>query len=325
MNAHGFRTEGKTVKKKAVLLLSILVGMVCLTVHPVAAMEYTASFLYTLSDFSGTKPFSSARINQDLAKNEIYAMVGEAVSVFNASGMEVFRFDYDPTIGIVADIAVLSNGQLAILASKGPVTQLVRCNFRAEPLGTIALTGLPPQFATFSPNRVLSRDNKLYLISFSGMQVVITDEQGVFIKGVDLAKELGMTEKEREETGLGGFAIDRDGGFLFTIPAVARVYLLSADGKQRVFGKRGSAPGRFGVVTGIAVDRDGNILVVDKLRCVVMIFEHTNFALLKEFGNRGFRPGNLIGPDDILIDSQNRAYVSSLRKRGISVYQLTSN
>ena len=100
---------------------------------------------------------------------------------------------------------------------------------------------------------------------------------------------------------------------------------IAQDSLGRVFGKRGSAPGRFGVVTGIAVDRDGNILVVDKLRCVVMIFEHTNFALLKEFGNRGFRPGNLIGPDDILIDSQNRAYVSSLRKRGISVYQLTSN
>jgi len=48
------------------------------------------------------------------------------------------------------------------------------------------------------------------------------------------------------------------------------------------------------------------------------------FALLKEFGNRGFQPGNLIGPDDILVDGQNRAYVSSLRKRGISVYQLSN-
>jgi hypothetical protein len=289
------------------------------------AVEYNANFLYTLSDFSGTKAFSSARINQDLAKNEIYAMVGEAVSIFNSSGMEIYRFDYDPTIGIVSDVAVMSNGQLAIIASQGPVTRLVRCNFRAEPLGVIDLTGLPPQFANFSPNRIFSRDGKLYLISFAGMQVVITDEQGVFIKGVDLAKELGMSEKEREETGLGGFAIDRDGGFLFSIPAVARVYLISTDGKQRVFGKRGSAPGRFGVVTGIAVDKDGNILVVDKLRCVVMIFEHTNFGLIKEFGNRGFKPGNLIGPDDILVDKQNRAYVSSLRKQGISVYQLSNN
>lgn len=311
--------------KKIIPILTALAITLHLTVLFSSAGEYKASFLYTLSDFSGTKPFSSARINHDPVKNEIYAMVGEAVSIFNTSGMEVYRFDYDPTIGIVSDVAVLSNGQLAMLASKGPLTRLVRCNFRGESLGNIDLSGLPPEFANFSPNRVYSRDGKLYLVSFSAMRIVISDEQGAFIKGVDLARQLDMSEKEREESGLGGFAIDRDGGFLFTIPATARVYLLSADGKQRVFGKRGSAPGRFGVVTGIAVDRDGNILVVDKLRCVVMIFDRTNFALIKEFGNRGFQPGNLIGPDDILVDSQNRAYVSSLRKRGISVYQLSSN
>lgn len=312
------------MKKIFLLLLTIMAVTLHLTALLSSAGEYKANFLYTLSDFSGTKPFSSARINQDPVKNEIYAMVGEAVSVFNTSGMEVYRFDYDPTIGIVSDVAVLGNGQLAMLASKGPVTRLVRCNFRGEPLGTIDLTGTPASFASFSPNRVFARDGKLFQISFSAMQIVITDEQGKFIKGVDLAKELGMSEKEREESGLGGFAIDRDGGYLFTIPATAKVYQFSADGKQRVFGKRGSAPGRFGVVTGIAVDKDGNILVVDKLRCVVMIFERTNFALVKEFGNRGFKPGNLIGPDDILVDSQNRVYVSSLRKRGISVYQLSN-
>ncbi|MBT1073054.1 hypothetical protein [Pelotalea chapellei] len=217
----------------------------------------------------------------------------------------------------------MSNGQLAMLASKGPLTQLVRCNFRAEPLGVISLSGMPPELVNFSPNRVYAQAGKLYLVSYSNMQVVIVDEQGVFVKGHDFARELGMSEKERDESGLGGFALDRDGGFLFTIPATAKAYLFTADGTQRVFGRRGSAPGRFGVVTGIATDKAGNILVVDKLRCVVMIFERSNFGFLKEFGNRGTKPGNLIGPDDILVDSQNRAYVSALRKQGISVYQLS--
>ncbi len=308
--------------KNIILITAVILTLAALTA---SAGDYSASFLYTLSDFSGTKPFSSARINKDTAKNEIYAMVGEAVSIFNASGMEVYRIDYDANIGIVSDVAVLSNGQLAVLASKGPLTRLVRCSFRAEPLGNIELKGLPSDFTGFSPNRIYSRDGRLYLISFSTMRVVIVDEDGLFVKGVDLAKELGMSEKEREESGFGGFTIDSDGGFLFTIPATARVYLMPPEGKPRVFGKRGSAPGRFGVVTGIALDRDGNILVADKLRCVVMVFERTNFAMLKEFGNRGFKPGNLIGPDDILVDSQNKVYVSSLRSRGISVYQLSSN
>ncbi len=308
--------------KTIILFTVFILVMAAITV---SAGDYTASFLYTLSDFSGTKPFSSARISQDLPKNEIYAMIGEAVSIFNSSGMEIYRFDYDSNIGIVSDVAVLGNGQLAILASKGPLTQLVRCNFRAEPIGNIDIKGFPTDYAGFSPNRVYSSDGKLYLVSFSAMRVMITDESGLFIKGIDLAKELGMSEKEREESGLGGFAIDREGGFVFSVPATAKVYLFSSEGKTRVFGRRGSAPGRFGVATGVAVDKNGNILVADKLRCVVMVFERTKFAMLKEFGNRGFKPGNLIGPDDILVDSQNKAYVSSLRSRGISVYQLSNN
>ncbi|NTV48442.1 MAG: hypothetical protein HGB32_06755 [Geobacteraceae bacterium] len=308
--------------KTIILLTALILVTATLTV---SAGDYTASFLYSLSDFSGTKPFSSARINQDLNKNEIYAMIGEAVSIFNSSGMEIYRFDYDSNIGIVSDVAVLGNGQLAVLASKGPLTRLVRCNFRAEPLGDIDIKGFPPDYSGFSPNRVYYSDSKLYLVSLSTMRVMIIDEDGLFIKGIDLAKELGMSEKEREDSGLGGFAIDRDGGFVFSIPATAKVYLLSPDGKTRVFGRRGSAPGRFGVATGVALDKNGNILVADKLRCVVMVFDRTNFAMLKEFGNRGFKPGNLIGPDDILVDRQNKVYVSSLRSRGISVYQLSSN
>ena len=310
------------VVKTIIFFTALFLVLAALTV---SAGDYTASFLYTLSDFSGTKPFSSARINQDSTKNEIYAMIGEAVSIFNSSGMEIYRFDYDSNIGIVSDVAVLSNGQLAVLASKGPLTQLVRCNFRAELIGRIDMKGFPPDYAGFSPNRVYSSDGKLYMVSLSAMRVIIVDEDGLFIKGIDLAKELGMSEKEREESGLGGFAIDQDGGFVFSVPATAKVYLLSPDGKTRVFGRRGSAPGRFGVATGVALDKNGNILVADKLRCVVMVFERNKFALLKEFGNRGFKPGNLIGPDDILVDNQNKAYVSSLRSRGISVYQLSSN
>lgn len=297
--------------------------LVSSTLFHASAADYSADFLYTLSDFSGTKPFSSARMNLDAENNEIYAMAGEAVYIFNAGGMEVYRFDYDPNIGIIADVAVLSNGQLAVLAGKGAQTSLVRCTFRAEPVGLIELSGVPQEFSNFTPDRVHAREGLIYLTGFSAMKVIIADEQGKFVRGVDLAKELGMSEKERQETGLGGFALDHAGNMLLTIPAQARVNIISADGNVRLFGKRGSAPGRFGVVTGIAADKDGNILVVDKLRSVVMVFEPVNFNLVKEFGSRGFKPGNLIGPDDIVVDGQNRAYVSSLRKRGINVYQLS--
>jgi len=89
----------------------------------------------------------------------------------------------------------------------------------------------------------------------------------------------------------------------------------------RSFGKRGSSPGRFGVPAAITYDNKGNLLVTDKLRSVVIIFDK-KFKFLKEFGFRGLAPGNLVVPHDIAVDNRDRAYVSQLRGRGVSVYQL---
>lgn len=289
---------------------------------PVFAAEVKASYLYNLSDFTGTKPFSSAKITLAPVKNEIYAMAGESVSVFNKSGMEVYRFDYDPTLGVVVDVAVEESGDILVLAQQGAKFRLVRCNFRAEPVAPIELQGIPEGFASFAPNRILLRNGSLYLVSMAGMQVLQASPDGTVRKGYDLAKALEFTEKERVNSGLGGFELDRDGNFLFTVPAIARAYRLLADGTVKSVGKRGSAPGRFGVISGIAADTAGNVLVADTLRCVVLVFDK-DFNFIKEFGTRGIKPGNLVGPGDIAVDSEDRVYVSQLRKRGVSVFQLS--
>ena len=289
---------------------------------PVFAAEVKASYLYNLSDFTGSKPFSSAKITLAPVKHEIYAMAGESVSVFNKSGMEVYRFDYDPGMGVVVDVAVDESGDIIVLAQQGAKFRLVRCNFRAEPVASIELKGLPEGFASFAPNRMLLRDGRLYLVSMAGMQVLVASPDGSVIKGYDLAQSLEFSEKERVNSGLAGFEVDRDGSFLFTVPAIARAYRLSGDGTIKAVGKRGSAPGRFGVISGIAADTAGNVLVADTLRCVVLVFDK-EFRFIKEFGARGFKPGYLIGPSDIAVDTENRVYVSQLRKRGVSVFQLS--
>lgn len=290
---------------------------------PASAGYVNISYLYNLSDFTGAKPFSSAKITWDSTRNEIYGMVGESVSVFNSNGMEVFRFDYDPTIGLVNDAAVTSQGDLVILASKGQQTRLVRCNFRAEPQGTIPLQGLPAEFAGFTPNRMLWRDNRFYLVSNASMQMVVVDNGGNFITGYDIAKILGLSEKERGDMGIGGCTLGPDGSLYLSTPATAKVYRILPDGTIKGFGRRGSAPGRFGVPSGVALDRDGNLIVADMLRCVIMVFD-SNFTFIREFGTRGLKPGQLIAPGDILVDGDNKLYVSNLRKRGVNVYQLSA-
>ena len=116
-----------------------------------------------------------------------------------------------------------------------------------------------------------------------------------------------------------GFTVDHEGSIFFTMPVLFTVYKRSPDSTMASFGRPGSAPGRFGIVAGIASDSRGNLFVADKLRSVVMVFDK-DFNFLTEFGYRGPRPGNLIVPDDVAIDRRDRVYVSQARKRGVAVF-----
>ena len=123
---------------------------------------------------------------------------------------------------------------------------------------------------------------------------------------------------------MSGFSVDREGNILFTIPPFFKAYILSHDRKLRVFGKPGGAPGKFNIVSGIISDSKGNIIVVDKLKCAIMVYDK-NFSFISQFGFRGHRPGNLIAPDDIAVDENDRIYVTQGARKGVSVFKLTYN
>lgn len=302
--------------------LNVLLAALIFVGTPAVGADNPAYYLYNLSDFTGTKPLNGAKLSLDSQKNEIYAIASDGVYIFNSSGMEVFRFESDPAIGMISDVAVLSGGDLLLLASRESQSRLVRCNFRGEPKGSFELKGLPSDFpADFQPARLISTRDRLYLVSLNGMRVVAVDHGGKFQKDFDIAKLLGLSGQQKSDAGIGAVAIDTDGSLLATLPITARVVRISPDGELSEFGRRGSAPGRFGVPMGIAVDKDGNIMVSDVLRCVILVFAR-DFTFLREFGTRSFKPEGLIAPGDLLADAGGRVYISQLRKRGVSVYQV---
>jgi hypothetical protein len=189
----------------------------------------------------------------------------------------------------------------------------------------LTLTGLPVEFSGFFPNYMFYRDDKYLFLSSSRMQVVVTDRNGVFRKGYDLANILEIPEKDRANTEIFGFNLDSDGNMLFTIPVLFQAYVVSPDGKVAgSFGKAGSAPGMFGVVCGIARDDQGNYLVVERLRSVVMVFDK-EFRFLHEFGYVGGKPGNLSRPNEVAMGNAGKLYVTQVRNRGVSVFSVTSN
>lgn len=286
------------------------------------------SFSYNLSNFTGTIPYGWSRVVADKGRNEIYVLFQNTVRVFNEFGMEIFRFGDDLDLGQIVDVAVDENGDIFLLTYKQserePVGEIIQCNYRGEPKSKIELKNIPSQFSKLLPNRMVSQDGNIYLASLMGLNVIVADHQGNFKKGYDLFSLLELEEKNRGDVEILGFSVDREGNMLFTVPTLFKACILSPDGKLDSFGKPGSASGRFNVVAGIVRDSKGNYLVVDKLKCAVMVFDQ-NFNFITQFSERGYKPGYLIAPDDIAIDSGDRIYVTQAARRGISVFRLIYN
>jgi len=292
-----------------------------------AAAAFTVTYLYSLSDFTGTVPYGDVVLSVDRERDEVYAMVGNTVRVFNASGMEIFRFEHDARLGTLFDLAVEESGDILLLAlalgadHPGPAWSLVRCDYRGEEIGRIPIAGLPPEFAAIRPNVLLVRNGHIILASKAQFQVVEIDRAGAFRKGYDLARMIALQEKDRAKDDIADITMDPRGNILFTVPTLFRVFVISPDGEVKAFGRVGSNPGAFGVVTGVVTDDDGNILVADKGRGVVIVFDE-QFRLVTEFGVEEEGPSSLVRPAELALGRSGKLYVTQARERGVAVFRI---
>jgi hypothetical protein len=313
----------KIRNRKSKLIIFLFVFFLLAQSIPAMA-AFKASFLYSLSDFTGTIPYNWARVSVDKERSEIYVLYHNTLRIFNKSGMEIYQFGDDLNLGQVIDVAPDPDGDVLLLAYKQSGSEIIRCNYRGEPKSKIELKNLPSEFSNFSPTRMVYQGGHFYLENHGDMRIVVIDHEGNFKRGYDLIPLLELEEKDRGNMEIVGFSVDKEGNVLFTVPVLFIAGVLFPDGKMAQFGRPGSTAGKFNVIAGIARDNKGNYLVVDKLKCAIMVFDK-NFNFITQFGYRGLKPGNLIVPEEIVIDNNDRAYVTQSRKRGVSVFRLIYN
>ena len=99
----------------------------------------------------------------------------------------------------------------------------------------------------------------------------------------------------------------------------ARVHKFTADGKLLLsWGEPGKGPGQFVVPHGIAVDKNGRVLVADRHNNRIQIFDGDG-KYLTEWTN------GLMFPTDLFIDKDQTVYVSELMRPGISIFDINGN
>jgi hypothetical protein len=303
--------------------LGILALLVSVTVSsPSESQAVAGKYLYSLSAFTGVIRQNWSRVVVDRERNEVYALYQGDVRIFNEAGMEVYRFGDDLDLGQISDVAVDDRGDVLLLTYKDSRVGIVRCDYRGRPQEEIRLQGLPPGFADFGPNRLVFEGGRLYLASTVTLRVVVANTDGTVVAAHDLVRLLDLEEEDRSTTDLGGFSVDRDGNILVTIPVLFRAFVVSPQGAVTAFGRAGSGPGRFNIVGGIVRDSKGNVLVVDRLKGAVLVFDR-KLQFVSQFATRGYRPGQLISPDALAIDAHDRVYVTQAARRGISVFAVT--
>ena len=302
--------------------LAIALSVLALAAPAAARAQLVdVSFLYKLSSTTGVIPFHGFAVSYDPTGRETLVVGSGRVTIFNPTGMEIFSFGDDPELGSIVGVAPTDDGDFVLLShgkEEGP--SVVLANYRGEFKRLIEPKDLPPKVPRpFLANAIGWAQGRVYLADLGGMRVVVIGMDGAFVAFHDLAELCEVSDK-RTDHGVRGFRVAPNGDILFTVQPLFRAFVLSQDGTLKSFGVRGSAPGKFNIVAGIARDERGYYYVTDLLKSAVLVFDK-DFRWVKEFGYRGAKPGSIFAPVDIAA-GDGKVYISQFAKKGVSVFEV---
>lgn len=102
----------------------------------------------------------------------------------------------------------------------------------------------------------------------------------------------------------------------------SRIQIFSADGDvlNRKFGSRGLYLGNLVRPKGVAVDREGNVYVVESYHDSLLVFSGRG-ELLLAIGGTGTSPGQFYLPSGVWVDAKNRVFVADMFNGRVVLFQ----
>lgn len=232
------------------------------------------------------------------------------IVIFDRNG----RFSYQIPGGRVfrspLDVAVTAGGYILVLCYVEDRRELVLLDFDGTPMGGLPLVGLPEgTVATRFVSLALSPGgDRIYVLDQANHRLWIAGFDGRVSGSVDLVT--GLPEEELREQMLGHVDVYGD-TVLVSLPMAGKVRLFGLDGEPRgEVGLKGTSPCQTAFPVAAAMDRNGNVLVLDQQRMLVMLWSADDNQCLYETGGIGGGPGDLYKPADLTLDADGRVCIS---------------
>lgn len=255
----------------------------------------------------------SRSVVADLHTDEVFVcdLHRHRIAIFDRRGVFLYQIPGGNRFRAPRDLAVDPDGFILLAATRDGVPGLIWLDFdglfvRDLPLSGALLDGTEPVVPV---SVALSGDGQTaYVLDQANRKLWIADREGRVRRGVALDENL--EEEDALEQIFGHVDVYGD-TVLVAIPTEGQVFLFDLDGTRRKWvGTKGTATCQTAFPTAGALDREGNVVVVDSQKALGTIWKRDGNRCLLEFSGIGRSPGALYQPADVALDSRGRIYVS---------------
>lgn len=282
-----------------------------------AKAAYRLEYLGTTSanQAGRTMPVS---LTLDAQAGEICVCDARQAAIYLLGNGDVETFRTNPVAGLASpwDGCVDPLGRI-VYAERGlaPLALLKRLNVFGEPDPFVA----QHPDSLWSPQRVI--------VTRDGNYVSLDPSSGLLAKhdavtGALIWQHLCQLEGVAGEN-LGRPAEAPDGRIYVPGGDLRLVLVLSGDGERLgAFGRFGSSTGRFVLPVGVAFGPAGEVLVLDRLRAKILLFDPQH-EFVTEFGSLGFGPGQFYHPAALATTADGKLYVAQGFQGRIQTFRLS--
>jgi len=216
----------------------------------------------------------------------------KAVLIYDKDGKYLRRIGHASWFDRLANVTVDPKGDRIYLVDVGGVrSQQHRVRVvdatSGEPLFDFGKRGKDPGDFNFPRDIVVGKDGRLYIVDAGNFRIQVFNRDGKFLKTFGtIGRQVGQFARPKE------IAVDPAGNIYVTDTAFGNFQIFNAEGEILMFvGTRSEqdGPARYMLPSGIYVDEDGRIYMVDQWFRKVDIFRP--YGLKANAGYLGRRPG----------------------------------